>query len=236
MNEVWVDLHNGVENVGEFYQISNLGRVRSMDRWVRTRGNSLRKGRILTPSLHLTGYYVIGLTTGGKTYQRVISRLVAYSFLGQPALPDMQACHNDGDRSNNCLSNIRWDTPVGNAADKIRHGTNNVGATNGRAVLTENMVEAIVECSAVGERQIDIAKDLGINSDTVNHVLTGRTWASKTGIKLKRKHATVTEEMRQRMIELKKSGMRLQDIADTIGLSKAATFRHTSPAVMKDYQ
>jgi len=35
----------------------------------------------------------------------------------------MEGCHNDGDRSNNCVENLRWDTRLGNCQDIIAHGT-----------------------------------------------------------------------------------------------------------------
>jgi len=37
----------------------------------------------------------------------------------------MEGCHNNGDKDNNRLSNLRWDTPSSNSLDLVRHGTHN---------------------------------------------------------------------------------------------------------------
>lgn len=52
-------------------------------------------------------------------------RLVLEAFVG-PCPEGMQACHNDGDRMNTRVGNLRWDTPKANSADRWRHGTTGV--------------------------------------------------------------------------------------------------------------
>lgn len=184
VSERWVDLCDERGNHGAFYQVSDLGRVRSLDRRVRTKGDAMaiRRGKIKKLSPHATGYLLVGLTIDGSNKQRMVNRLVAFSFHGEPAAPNMEAAHEDGVRHNNRETNIRWATKIENAADKKRHGTDNRGSTNGRAVLRESQVDVIVDLAGVGERQIDIAASLGINKIAVNHVLRGRTWNTHTGI------------------------------------------------------
>lgn len=234
MKEVWVDLCDEEGNHGEFYQISSLGRVRSLDRKVLTKGAyyATRRGKVLSQCRHASGYLVIGLAINGRNKQRMVSRLVAFSFYGPPAEPDMEAAHGDGVRSNNCKSNIRWATKLENAADKKLHGTDNRGATNPRATLSDGDVDHVLLLSSCGLGQHEIAKMVGSNAVTINHILTGRTWGHHTGIQYESRHATITQQMVRRMRTLKSLGMTLQDIADTLGVSKAATFRHTAPAVM----
>jgi hypothetical protein len=61
---------------------------------------------------------------GGANRGSTVNRLVALAFHGLPPNPTDHACHNDGNKLNNSADNIRWDTPSGNAADKLIHGTN----------------------------------------------------------------------------------------------------------------
>ncbi|WP_417372989.1 HNH endonuclease signature motif containing protein [Glutamicibacter protophormiae] len=51
---------------------------------------------------------------GGR--QEYVHRLVAQAFHGDPP-PGFEACHNDGDPTNNYASNIRWDTRAANVLD-----------------------------------------------------------------------------------------------------------------------
>ena len=52
----------------------------------------------------------------------------------------MEACHEDDDRTNNRLSNLRWDTPKANAADRDRNGKHPHGEQSARAKITEAIV------------------------------------------------------------------------------------------------
>jgi hypothetical protein len=51
-----------------------------------------------------------------------VHRLVLSAFIG-PCPPGHEGCHNDGDKLNNSLSNLRWGTRSANTWDKINHGT-----------------------------------------------------------------------------------------------------------------
>lgn len=106
------------------YEVSNMGRVRSLDRTIAQRDGTSRFffGRILSQA-NMNGYRTVGLHMSGSETRRTVHRMVLESFVGKrPA--GMQACHYDGDRANNKLSNLRWDTIEGNVRDKFRHGTN----------------------------------------------------------------------------------------------------------------
>lgn len=110
------------------YDVSNLGRVRSVDREVLTRwGPRLRKGKILAASINQrTGYRVATLSdkqSGRKLYYALVHRLVLEAFVG-PCPPGMECCHGDLDRSNAALSNLRWDTRSANTIDAVNHQTN----------------------------------------------------------------------------------------------------------------
>ena len=128
MKEFW----KSVVGYEKFYQVSNLGRVRSHDRVVPTRGGFVRthKGQILTTDVHpKTGYHRVTFALHGVNKKITLHRVVLTAFKG--AKPDgMVGCHNDGDPSNNKLDNLRWDTLANNQRDKREHGT-----CGGRAVV-----------------------------------------------------------------------------------------------------
>lgn len=97
--------------------MSDHGRVRSLDRIVQRRTSSLRRrGQVLQPCL-THGYPTVNLA--GRTHQ--IHVLMLQAFVG-PRPRGMYGCHEDDVRTNNVLSNLRWDTPSSNSRDKVTHG------------------------------------------------------------------------------------------------------------------
>lgn len=103
------------------YEISNHGRVRSLDRVVASsRGPRKFKGKMLKASTARTPDYPV-VSLGGGIAERVHT-LVLEAFVG-PRPEGFVACHNDGDHHNNCLSNLRWDTYSSNNYDLVDHNT-----------------------------------------------------------------------------------------------------------------
>lgn len=106
------------------YLVGDDGTVISTTREIADgRGNKRTiKGRKLKPVPTGLGYLGVNLLTDGIQKRHLIHRLVLTSFRGA-CPPGMEACHNDGIRTNNHLENLRWDTPSSNAKDRIKHGT-----------------------------------------------------------------------------------------------------------------
>lgn len=118
--ETWKDIpgYLGV------YQVSDKGRVRSLDRVrVLSNGRERRlKGKVLTPSTGLKGYQrVILYTPGGSEKTMLVHRAVLLSFEGESSAGSL-VLHGDGDPRNNELSNLRWGTHSDNMHDRVSHG------------------------------------------------------------------------------------------------------------------
>ncbi len=83
----------------------------------------------MRPSVSVHGYPVVNLKTGiergraGYQVRRTIHTLVAAAFIG-PRPDGMDTCHNNGDKTDNRLDNLRYDTKSANAFDTLKHGTN----------------------------------------------------------------------------------------------------------------
>ena len=106
------------------YEVSNHGRVRSVDRTVTRSDGQVhrRKGKLLRTPLNQRGYQVVNLCIQGKCQIRTVHSLIAETFIG--TRPEgMEVCHNDGIKTNNRVDNLRYGTPSDNALDKVRHGT-----------------------------------------------------------------------------------------------------------------
>lgn len=109
MNETWKDAifyeQDRIISYAGLYQVSDQGRIRSLDRYV-TRGNHivLRKGLILSSTMRHSGYLGVKLSSGGKTISRRVHRLVYETFKGQIK---HQLDHLNGDKHDNRLINLQ---------------------------------------------------------------------------------------------------------------------------------
>ena len=107
MNEIWKDIE-GFENI---YQVSNFGRVRSLDRKV---WNYVKPGRILKPHNNGHGYFNVSLHNKDKIEKHAyVHILVAKAFIPNPK-EYTQVNHKDFDKSNNCIGNLEWVSPKQN--------------------------------------------------------------------------------------------------------------------------
>jgi hypothetical protein len=114
----------------EVYEVSNLGNVRSVDRWRRNRQSLyLVRGRPVTQhalqSSHLCVYlYNEAGRKENKHKRHLVHRLVLTAFRG-PCPEGHEGCHIDGVPANNLLENLYWGTHSQNMLDSVRHGTHN---------------------------------------------------------------------------------------------------------------
>lgn len=169
--EMWKDVV-GYEGL---YEVSDLGRVRSSDRMSKSKLGSLRKqsGRIILGGTNSRGYRLCLLYPAeGKRKTVYFHHLVLKAFVGEP-LPGQEACHNDGNKQNNRLDNLRWDTHVSNCDDREKHGTNHKGIKNGNAKLTEEQAKEIRQ-SALLHREI--AQHYKVSTALVSMIKTGKYW------------------------------------------------------------
>lgn len=77
--------------------------------------------------------------------QKAASRWMCILAHGEPPSPRHQAAHSCGRGNLGCVNprHLRWDTHKGNQADRLAHGTHNLGERNGKTKLTDDDVRAI---------------------------------------------------------------------------------------------
>ena len=108
LNEIWKPVR-GYEGL---YEVSNLGRVKSLSRIT---GSIVRKDRIMAIGKGgNNNYQIVQLTIDGNRKTYLIHRLVAEAFIQNPDnLP--QVNHKDENPTNNCVDNLEWCTAKYNA-------------------------------------------------------------------------------------------------------------------------
>lgn len=105
MDEIWKDIQ-GYEGL---YQVSNLGRIRSLDRYVHhpKGGERLSKGQIIKPGATRKGYLFVTLAKENEVRPKRINRLVAEAFLPNPQNLEV-VNHKDENKANNTVDNLEW--------------------------------------------------------------------------------------------------------------------------------
>lgn len=173
--EEWADI-NGLQNE---YQISSLGRLRSLDMVVPVSGGGSRKvvGRIRRNAINKNRYVVNSIRN--KTY--FIHVEVAKAFIPNPEnKPEVN--HLDGDKSNCKKSNLAWVTRIEN----IEHAFKNklikpaVGVNQSQTKLTEEQVRLVMNSPNKGMRQL--GRELGVDHKSISAIRNGRSWNHITGL------------------------------------------------------
>ena len=119
-NEIWKDIL-GFEGK---YQVSSHGRIKNLEREVKTRGTGIRtiKERIRKPQVKKNRYHITTLCKGNsETVTYSVHQMVAQAFF-----PDFvkgtELNHIDGDPENNCVANLEISNPSHNQLHAIRTG------------------------------------------------------------------------------------------------------------------
>jgi hypothetical protein len=105
------------------YEISDLGRVRSLVAGCRSGSVRRKRPLLMSPYDNGRGYLVINLRLSSGYECHGVSELVLRAFVGPRPSLTHHAAHGKGRRHDNRLENLRWATPKENDRDKDRHGT-----------------------------------------------------------------------------------------------------------------
>ena len=145
------------------------------------------RGFVMRPAVGTGGYLHLNVRRDGKSFCRLVSRLVCEAFHGvAPAKPKHEAAHWDNDRQNNVSSNLRWATRKENRRDMVRHGTQQILELHPRAQLSNTEVRKIktiyVQAKAKcrirvkrGTRQ-QLADQFGVKVSLIKDIVAGRCW------------------------------------------------------------
>lgn len=172
----------------EAYEVSSLGRTRSLDRHIRcvdrlgverVRGC---KGRVLSPRVGNKGYLIVHFRSGGKCKSKNmrVHRAVAMAFIPNKRNKP-QVNHIDHDRQNNAPINLEWCTNSENMQHAGRAGRLGKagwgkGSKHPLAKLTEASVAEIRRRLELGHKDRDIAKDYCVGRRSIGLIKEGRTW------------------------------------------------------------
>lgn len=122
------------------------------------------------------GYQRVTFSIGGRTKRALVHRLVAMTYLPQPAPEQQVVRHLDGDPSNNNVWNLAWGTHKDNEADKRRHGRTLAGEKVHSAKLSTPQVGEIRNSLKSGVSQRDLMSKYGVSRSTITSINMNASW------------------------------------------------------------
>lgn len=156
MKEVWKDI-DGYEGL---YQVSNLGRIKSLSRTVINGGRVMKKrATIMNTSKNSTGYLQVNLCVNNIRKKLLVHRIVATAFINNPQnLP--QVNHIDENKQNNRVDNLEWCDNVYN--NNYGSHCENISRSNGKRVYCH---ELDMEFNSI----LSASKFTGIDQKTISN-------------------------------------------------------------------
>lgn len=180
MKEKWKD----IPDYEGFYQASNTGKIRSVDRLINhpTGSKSKWKGRILKPKRLPSGYCQVDLSKNGTIKIWLIHQLVMLAFVGKPE-KKIEVNHKDLNKSNNALSNLEYVTRSQNQQHAMENlkkwqtGNHIRGEKSPTAKTKEETVILIRKDFDSGNfTQRELAKKYDMPENRVHTIVRRKSW------------------------------------------------------------
>ena len=171
--EYWTD----IPDYEGYYQISNHGNVRSLDRETISpiKAKRKHKGKVLTPFMNSTGYYYVTLSNSDSRKNKRVHCLVAKAFLSNPK-NKRTVNHINGNKSDNSLCNLEWATDSENHTHAFKTGLKELcGVAKKDRKLTNTQVLEIRKLIEQGRlTQKQIGKMFNVYRTTISDIKLGK--------------------------------------------------------------
>lgn len=171
MQEIWKD----IKEYEGLYQISNLGRVKSLPR-----NGTILKEKILKNINTNKNYFAVTLSKKDKTKKILVHRLVAEAFISNPENKP-QVNHINGVKTDNRVENLEWCTPKENSIHAIKNGLkNDYGFNNKFSKFSYEDIKFIREKYVKGDKKFGcrgLAKKFNVSKSTISYIINNVTYS-----------------------------------------------------------
>lgn len=209
------------------YDVSDRARIRC---WFGPNTGRLKTPRIRTMQKNKNGYNFIVLYDGDRRKGGTVGRMMLMAF--QPTNdPKMECSHIDGDKTNDTLSNLCWETRQQNEDRKKIHGTRPRGETAAMSSLKEADIHTIIDMWKRGIKRQVMAKRFGVTESCISAVTNGKAWNHVTNgldmsipaeILYHKKNFAKFDE--SKMIDMYANGVPVEEIARVCGITVATIY------------
>lgn len=204
------------------YEISDRGRVRRSGNDALGRPRYI--GRILALTLFKQGYVKINLYKNSQVKTKKVHCLVAEAFIGPKPL-GMDTNHKDGNKTNNCISNLEYITRRANcrhALDVLGHKPPS-GERHWKSRMSDKDISIIKKRAASGEKIVDLAREYRVVTSLIRNWIDGtnRKYHKISGRFLQ---STVLDSKRQNRLAQFRDQIRLRGrVSQHIEISRSGT-------------
>ena len=232
MEEIW----KKVIGYEESYEVSNLGNVRSFDRYIKCKKNNeyflFAKGYPIKQKISFYRYLCVSFKKNQKHAIKVVHKLVAEAFI--PNLKNKpQVNHIDGDKLNNCVDNLEWVT----ASENCIHATK-ILRKKGMILTTEQVRD--IKFNVVYDSMFnkDIASKFKVHPNTISSIRNGHKWKHVTQnpedsiyfeeIIKKPARKLISIKDKETILRLKIEGFTNKKIGEIVGFSRSGISKFLS--------
>lgn len=169
--EIWKD----IKEYEGYYQVSNLGRIKSLSRIVDNHSGFKKKlkEKILNPSISKTGYLVVSFKKNNKRKTFKVHRLIAFAFIPEVCGKTF-VNHKNGIKTDNSISNLEWCTIKENNDHAVKSNLRkDIGVNNNNSKLKEKDV-IFIRTSSLMLKELSLI--FGICESTVSKVRRLKTY------------------------------------------------------------
>ena len=153
------------------YEVSDMGKVRSWKNVDFINPDPL----ILKEHREKNGYSRVVLRKDSKNHTTLVGHIVLLAFRGLRPM-GFQMSHLDGNRANNKLDNLIWESRVDNERRKIKHGTKLFGEKHPSHKLNARQVVRIKKLLQIGISEPKIANKFHVSRGCISHISIGDNW------------------------------------------------------------
>lgn len=166
-----------------YYEASNLGRIRSLDRYITLDGRwgkytRFKPGKVMTPKFDgKRSYLMVMLSKDCQKKKYLVHRLVAMTFLKNPN-GFSEINHKDEDKTNNSVANLEWCTHKYNSNYGKRKYSSH-GENNSQNKFSEEMIRKIKSEYIKGDPEfgtVGLAKKYNVSPSHISSIIHGRRW------------------------------------------------------------
>lgn len=162
-----IETWESVPNTKAKYEVSNLGRVRKV---FQTKQGEPRYSYL---KCHANNYGYLRAPIDGRKV--LIHRLVLLAFHGE-CPTGFEGCHNNGDKADNRLENLRWASRSDNQRDRYFHGTLTSKPIGGLRLTAEKVKDAYLSRDSLHKA----SERLGVSAQMISNIRRGKSHVRTT--------------------------------------------------------
>lgn len=161
----------------KFYEVSNFGNTKSLARidLMKNGGRHRRSEKIIAKEITIHGYYRVMLWRENKSCHLSVARLVAEAFIANPE-NKATVNHRDGNKENNRVDNLEWNTSSENAIHRHRVLGKCIGEKHPNSKLKREDIPVIRALREQGLSNREIGERYGVTFNAIWCVVNGHTW------------------------------------------------------------